>query len=249
MLARNILFLFIFFVATGIWSAGYAQDSAESLSCNAEDRACILELLETEALSIENTAWRDQVTRELAKTLAADGDLEKAISLIERIENPDTKAMTIRGIGMAAADLQLSPAEYTQLWVRLRAEADKIGHPPSYAIALTYIAMAQAFAGDNEGAWQTASEMENDALRHKAYGETAEIQAERGDYDSAMKSIGFIDSLAFRNKAYETVSNILANNRKFEESLKAAMAIDNAYKRATAIQYLLDKQKPPNAED
>jgi hypothetical protein len=108
---------------------------------------------------------------------------------------------------------------------------------------LTYIAMGQAFAGDNEGAWATAADMENDALRHKAYGETAEIQAENQDAAAAMKSIGFIESEAYRNKAYSTVSKIFANDEDFAAAFDAAMPINNAYKKAQAIEYLLNKQR------
>ncbi len=137
------------------------------------------------------------------------------------------------------------PPRNTQLFfAKLRTVAEKIEHQPSYAIALTYIAMAQAFAGDDEGAWKTAADMENDALRHKAYGETAEIQAERGDSQAAMKSIGFIESLAFRNKAYAIVTKLLADRGKLEEALNSAKAITNDYKKAQALQYVLDKQKP-----
>ena len=212
--------------------------------CSIEDRPCVINALRDTAGRIDNPAWRDQTYRELAKTLAFDGDTDGAIALIEKIENPDTKAMTIRGIGMAAADNKLSKEQYGDIFQKLRMAADKITDPPSYAIALTYIAMAQAFAGDNEGAWKTASEMTNDALRHKAYGETAEIQAENGDFEAAMKSISLIESPAYRNKSYETVSKILADRKKLDEALKAAEAVTNPYKRAEALQYVLDAQKP-----
>jgi len=216
--------------------------------CVAQDRACILKEIEAESAQIENTSWRDQTYRELAKTKAADGDMDGAIALIDKIETPDTQAMTIRGIGMAAADLKLEKAAYDALFTKLRARAEKIEHPPSYAIALTYIAMSQAFAGDNEGAWKTASDMENNALRHKAYGETAEIQAEAGDARAAMKSIGFIESAAFRNKAYALIAKILADREDFDDALAAAMALTNPYKKAHALQYILDVQKPHEVE-
>ncbi|MEZ5813307.1 MAG: hypothetical protein R3E13_01035 [Alphaproteobacteria bacterium] len=224
--------------------AGLCVFAQSVAACGAADRGCILKEIEAQSAVIENTSWRDQTYRELAKTKAFDGDMDGALALVDKIETPDTRAMTIRGIGMAAADLNLSKAQYDALFARLREKAEKIDHPPSYAIALTYIAMAQAFAGDNEGAWKTASEMENDALRHKAYGETAEIQAEAGNVDAAMKSIAFIDSLAFRNKAYATVSKILAERGFFEGALAAGMKIENPYKKANALQYILDQQKP-----
>ena len=217
---------------------------AMAAECALEDRTCVINSLREAAGKIETVAWRDQTYRELAKTLAFDGDTDGAIALIEKIETPDTKAMTIRGIGMAAADNKLSKEQYVDIFQKLRVAADKITHPPSYAIALTYIAMSQAFARDNDGAWKTASEMENEALRHKAYAETAEIQAEKGDYAAASKSIEFITSEAFRNKAYGTVSKILANGKKLDEALKAAQAITNPYKKAEALQYVLDVQKP-----
>ncbi|HOO81589.1 MAG TPA: hypothetical protein PK513_03710 [Alphaproteobacteria bacterium] len=240
------IFLFVGILTLSLFP--YAAGALRAAGCLAQDRACILKEIETESAQIENTSWRDQTYRELAKTKAADGDMDGAIALIDKIETPDTQAMTIRGIGMAAADLKLEKAAYDALFTKLRTRAEKIEHPPSYAIALTYIAMAQAFAGDNEGAWKTASEMENDALRHKAYGETAEIQAEVGNAHAAMKSIGFIDSIAFRNKAYAIVSKILADRKDFDGAMAAAMTITNPYKKAKALQYILDVQKPREVE-
>ena len=218
--------------------------SGQAETCSIENRTCLLGALESAADGIENQNWKDQSYRELSKTLAFDGNVEEAITVLNKIQNPDTKALTIRGIGMAVADNDLPPTDYKAVFKRLRLESEKIDHPPSYAIALTYIAMAQAFAGDNEGAWATAADMENDALRHKAYGETAEIQAEQGNFEAAMKSIAFIDSKAFRNKAYGIVSKILADGEQLQAAFDAAKQIDNAYKRAAAIQYVLDKQKP-----
>jgi hypothetical protein len=220
-----------------------AAAMAQGGNCTFSEPDCAIKVLEAEAAKIEKVSWRDQIYRELAKLLAAEGRTDEAIAVIPRIETPDTQAMSIRGIGMAAAELDWEPARYTDLFKALRVEADKIEHPPSYAIALTYIAMGQAFAGDNEGAWATAADMENDALRHKAYGETAEIQAENQDAAAAMKSIGFIESEAYRNKAYSTVSKIFANDEDFAAAFDAAMPINNAYKKAQAIEYLLNKQR------
>lgn len=217
----------------------------EAPSCKADDKACLLSQLETVTGQIAEKNWQDQMYRELAKLLTLDKQADKAVALIARIDNPDTKAMTIRAIGMAAADTGMKPEEYTPLFSALRAEAEKITHPPSYAIALTYIAMGQAFAGDNAGAMQTARDMENDALRNKAFGESAEIQAERGDIVAAMASIAAIDSPAFRNKAHGIISKIFADRKKYDEALKTAMAIDNHYLQAQAILYILAKQISP----
>lgn len=217
-------------------------------SCHAQDRVCILGMIEETGAKIENKRWRDQTYRELAKTKAFDDDLAGALSLLPKIETPDTRAMTIRGIGMVLASQGLDKARYDDAFKQLRTAAEKIEHKPSYAIALTYIAMSQAFAGDNEGAWKTASDMENDALRHKAFAETAEIQAEFGDFDAAMVSISKIESEAFRNKAYALISKILAEGGLYNPALAAAMEISNAYKKAKAMQNILDKQKPRDVE-
>lgn len=235
----SFLFVFsIFFLPV----PGMAQPAAQEKVCPVKDRVCILSDMEATAGKIDNVSWRDQTYREIAKSFAAENKLAEALALIPRIETPDTKAMTIRGIGMEAAKLSLDKDAQDELFTTLRAEAEKITHPPSYAIALTYIAMAQAFAGDNEGAWKTAADMENDALRHKAYGETAEIQAENGDFPSAMISIGKIDSDAYRNKSYTTVSKILSDRGDYEAAYKAALAVTNPYKQTEAIQYMLDLQ-------
>ena len=239
MRASSFLFLFCMFFSVLTFEA-----AAQEAECAPENRACILNSIEEQSAKIEQDSWRDQTYRELAKTRAFEDDMAGALATLDKIQNPDTKALTIRGIGFAAADLKLPQERYNQIFTDLRAKAEAIDHPPSYAIALTYIAMGQAFAGDNDGAWATAKDMENDALRHKAYGETAEIQAENGDTEAALKSIAFIDSLAFRNKAYATVSKILAEQGEYQGALKAAYQIDNAYKKATAMQYILDQQKP-----
>lgn len=222
--------------------------AADTPACVNAERACVLGLLQSSTEAIENQNWQDQTYRELAKTLAFDGDVDKAIGLVDKIKSNDTKALTIRGIGIAAADNKLSQEAYDEIFSKLRVSAEKIQHAPSYAIALTYIAMGQAFAGDNKGAWATAADMENDALRHKAYGETAEIQADQGDYKAAAHSIQQIESESFRNKAYALVAKILANQGLLNDALQSAEEITNAYKRAQALQYILDKQKPREVE-
>lgn len=238
-LKKAVIMTFVLCAAT---AAAHAQD------CAVQNRLCVLEMLGSTAAAIENDSWRDQTYRELAKTKAFDGDMDGAIALIEKIVTPDTKAMTIRGIGMTLADKKLPKKDQDAVFVKLREAAEKITHPPSYAIALTYIAMAQAFAEDDEGAWATAASMKNDALRHKAYGETAEIQAEAGHFDAAMKSVGLIDSESYRNKALLTVAKLLADHEYFAESLKASSTITNPYEKAAGLQYVLDAQKPRETE-
>jgi tetratricopeptide (TPR) repeat protein len=254
-LLLNLLSIAIFFAVT---TTSYAQDAASGHTedtqptCSAQDRACLIDMIEQSTPEITNTRWRDQTLREAAKTKAFDRDVDGALAMINTIDSDDTKAMTIRGIGMVLAfqkqNNDLTQEGYDTAFIKLRKTANMITDPPSYAIALTYIAMAQAFAGDNDGAWETATDMDNDALRHKAYGETAEIQAEFGDYNAAMKSIEMIESKAFKNKAYHLTAKIFAKSGRYTEAIGAAQNINNAYKKAEAIQFILDAQKPRDVE-
>jgi hypothetical protein len=59
-----------------------------------------------------------------------------------------------------------------------------------------------------------------------------------------MKSIDFIQSDAYKNKAYGTVIKILADRGLLKESLDAASRMTNPYAKTSALQYILDKQKP-----
>ncbi len=241
---QNLYLKFFLFAICILFPLGVqaANEKAPPAPCNTSDKICILGEIERQAERLENKTEKDQTLRELAKAYARAGKLEAAVKLIALIVTPDTQAMTIRGIGMEIADLHLPPEQQVAAFATLRAEAEKIKHPPSYAIALTYIAMAQAFAGDNEGAWKTAADMENTSLRHKAFGETAEIQAEKGDYASAKAGLLKIDDPAYRNKATRNVSKILADKGLYEQSYESSRQIANPYLRALALQYLVDRQ-------
>jgi predicted negative regulator of RcsB-dependent stress response len=227
-------------------SAARADTVAQSsVPCAGTDRACLLRTLDATTASIDQSDWRDQTYRELAKLLTHNGQPDQAIALIAKIKDPDTKAMTIRGIGMAAASMHLAPATYTGLFKKLRTEADGIQHPPSHAIALTYIAMSQAFAGDNNGAMKTAAGMQNAELRNKAFNEAAKIQADRGDFNAAFASIAAIDDPAFRDKAHYTIAKIFADGGKYDMAVASSAKIVNTYQRSQALLYLLAKQITP----
>lgn len=214
-------------------------------ACAGSDRACLLKELKSTTAQITDEKWRDISLRELAKSYAEDNRTSDAIALIDKIKNPDTKAMTIRGIGMAAAELALPDAEYTALFKQLADKAATITHDPSREIAYTYISMAQAFAKQDEAASATAAAMTNEALRHKAFGEMAEIQAERNDAASALATLAKIDSESYRNKATRTITLLLADRALFEDAARAAHGITNPTLKAEAIQYILMRQKKP----
>lgn len=224
-------------------ASAYAQEPAAA--CTAQDKACLFDMLEKTADGVTEDSWRDATYRETAKLLSHEGQTDRAIALLGKIKNPDTKALTIRGIGMAAADEKLPREEYAALFAKLADEAKKIDHPPSYAIALTYISMAQAFAGENEGAMKTAAAMENASLRNKAYGEAGEIQARRGDIDAALKSVSAIDDAGYRDKELRIISKVFADGEYFDHALRIAQDIGNPYQKSQAFLYILLKQITP----
>lgn len=232
----GIIFMFTFAV-----SLAHAEvDGSQQDRCQGADRQCIGRKIEQIAEEIPQDRWRDQTYRELAKFMAADGQAMTALALIDKIKSPDTKALTIRGIGVEAAMADQVPEE---LFPALRQQAERIKHSASYAIALTYIAMAQAFAGDDAGAINTAKDMENNALRNKAFAETAEIQAEYGKQDAAIETISYIDDENFRDKAYRIVSEIFAKAGADQQAYDVASKIINPVVQVEALQTLLSEQK------
>lgn len=250
-MTRALLILSALLLLTAFAGAARAESApapvAAAPTCaSATDIPCMTGLLDSTAAAITEKNWRDQTLRELAKLMAKQERYDDAIAILDRIENPDTRAMTIRGIGMAAASLKKPPASYAPLFEKLAAAAAKIEHPPSHAIAQTYIAMAQAFAADDAGATKTALAMDNAALRNKALAEAAEIQAERADLPAALASIGHIDDAAFRDKAHRTIANILSDRQQYDMALSAAQKIDNSYQRAQAILRILARQVSPD---
>lgn len=234
----------VIFLALLPLSGALAQNEKTS-PCTGDDMACLFKQLESTTDTIEDQRWRDQTNREIAKLYASNKQEDRAIEVLHKIKNPDTIALTIRGIGMNAADAELMPAQYKELFTTLRAEAEKIEHPPSYSIALTYIAMAQAFAGDDDGAIKTAQDMDNSEMRNKSLKESSEVQAERKDLPAAFRSIEAIDDPAYRDRAFAEVSNILADQQEYDLAYQAIERVKNNYKKSQAILYLLARQITP----
>lgn len=238
------VFFTVFFLTFGAAPAFAAEQPplAPQPPCKGADRLCLFEELGKTAASIEDDKWRDISYRELAKSLAAENRLDDAMALIPKIITPDTQALSIRGIGMAAATLNLTPDQYTALFKSLAEAADTITQPASKDIAYTYIAMSQSFAKQDASAIATARAMTNQALKHKALGEIAEVQAERKDAASAMATLKEIDSPAYKNKSTRTITLLLADRGLFDEAAVAAHQITNPTLKAEALQYILTKQ-------
>ena len=229
------------------FSAAQPVLAQEAPVCVASDQACLIKTLEGLTATIPGVSERDQTWRETAKLMTTAGMIDEAVAIIPKIKTPDTQAMTIRGIGMAAAGLKLPKDKQDSLFKKLRTEADKITHPPSHAIALTYIGMAQAFAGDDEGAMATSASMSNVSLRNKAYAETAEIQAERNDLPAVIKSINAIQDSGYKDKELFIITKIFSDRQQFSHALEIARMIGNPYQKSQAYLYILTKQTTPES--
>ncbi len=212
--------------------------------CSASDKLCLITELEQLAPKIDNIAWRDQTYRELAKSYTHQGEYDQAISLVKLIKNPDTQAMAIRGIGFAAADGKWPRPRYDDLFEKLMISARNIADPAGMEIALTYVAMAQAMALDDAGATSTAKTMENEALKNKAFGETAEIQAERGDVKAAFDSLSYIQNESYKNKAYVNIAKIFVSRGDMNSAYESALKVNNAYEKASILQMILHHGNP-----
>jgi len=237
----KILFALLVFFTAG--HAAMAEEAAPP--CVATDTLCLSDMLVQQIATVKEDQWRDNTYREAAKVLTHEKRTEAALALIDKIKNPDTKAMTIRGIGMAAAEEKMTAQEYDDLFAKLSDAAAKIEHPPSHAIALTYISMAQAFAGDNEGAMNTAARMENTALRNKAYGEAGEIQATRGEIEAVKISVAGIEDSGYRDKELRIISKAFTDGKYYDHALSTAQDIKDPYQKAQAILNILVKQVTP----
>lgn len=223
-----------------------AQATGASLaSCTEADRACMIKELQATLPQITEKNWRDIAYRELIKLLAQEGQTTEAIALIDEISNPDTQALSIRGIGMAAPGINLTAQGYTDLFTALRKRADSIAAPAPREIAYTYISMSQVFSRLDSDGKATAQAIENPALRNKAYGEMAEIQSERNDGAAALQTLALIEDTPYRNKSSRTVALLLSDRGLFKEAYAVAHAITNPTLKAEALQHILNKQKPP----
>jgi hypothetical protein len=219
---------------------------AQAAPCAGTDQPCLLDALEQDTAAIPETAWRDQTWRELAKLLARQGQEDRAVAIVDKIMTPDTKAITIRGIGMEAAQYaKLSRQQYDDLFAKLTAAAKKIEEAPSRAIALNYIAESQAMAGDDSGSLKTALALKNAEMRNKALYDSSKAQAAAGRLDAVAASIAAIDQAPFRDKARRTASKIRAEGKDYDGALKLSEQIENPYQKAQAVLYILVRQISP----
>jgi len=211
--------------------------------CLVDDTKCIMQHIETNADTITENRWRNYAYRDLAVAYAYKGNIDHAITLLGKIDNPDTQSITVRAIGMALAiHKTLSPDEYKIIFKKLDDFSKTITHEGARDIAYTYIAMAQAFAGLDDDAMTTTLSMSKPELKNKALGETAEIQAERGDYIEALKSLDAISSIAFKNKSLGLISNIFVKQNNYTQAYDFGFMITNPTKKAAALQKIINAQ-------
>ena len=78
------------YLIAGIFLLMSGAQVAQAQSCTVENRSCMLDALQGAADKIDTVSWQDQTYREIAKTLASDGDIDGAIAVFNKIETPDT---------------------------------------------------------------------------------------------------------------------------------------------------------------
>lgn len=240
----KILFtIFIAAILTGIGTSGSQAQQEETCAHDAVD--CRLTEVENTIAEIESDRWRDSAYREIAKLHAAHQSYDQALAVIDRITSPDTQALTLRGIAMEIAANEERQETQDALFKRLHKRAEQINHPPSYHIALSYIAMGQAYADDLEGALATSTMIDNVSLRNKAYGETAEIMALEGDIEAIQQSLSLIVDDAFAAKSGRLISRILLENGFDEEAYEIALNIKDSYQKSQALLFLLAQELTP----
>lgn len=232
---RTSTILFLMFL---VWPVSVHSESIRQMDAP----SMMISTMMQEIPQIKEPRWRNNAYRDLAESMAFYyDDVTDAINIVKKIDNSDTQAITIRAIAMALAiHKNFSDERYKQMFNQLDDAAQIIKDEGARDIAYTYIAMAQAFAGLDADATKTTDAMKNPALKHKAFGETAEIQAERGDYDAAMNSVNLINSTAFKNKALSLISDIFVKRDELDKAYKTAMQITNPTKKSSSLQKIIN---------
>lgn len=214
--------------------------------CSNMAKPCLSNRLEQIAPQVTNEKWRNSLYKDLAVIYVRDNHFDKALQQLRKISVPDTQAMTVRSMGMAFAKQKppATPEQKTAFFDSLKKATENIKHPPSHEIAHTYIAMAQALAGEENASNETAKNMENQALRNKAFAESSEIFAKKGHFETAFRTITYIDTQSFRNKALKIIADIALKDHLYNHALKAGQKIENTWLQAQTIKNILnDMQK------
>ena len=222
------LFGFTLTVSADPSSCALQQDDDAMLSCAG---AALDKLIP----QIYNTRWRDQSFREQAKILIRHGSVDKAMSLLPQISNEDTKALTIRAIGIGMAELPLAPAAQNEYFDTLHKQAMTISHTGSQEIAMTYIAIAEASAGLFERALTSARTLRTNSLRNKSYQEIAEVLSAKGDTDNSFAALNLIDDPSFRNKAYGVIAAVFIKHGQLAAALQFAEHIEDPYIKSNSF--------------
>lgn len=219
--------IWLFAFALAVINGGLDAAHAQKQKCKASLPICLLDDLEEQIPAIKRQSWRDRAWREYAKSRAQLGETRAALEIIDRVKNPDTQAMTIRGIAMATAEAQKPVVDKKRIFDKLELSAEALEHKPSRRIAMTYIAAARAVAGTDKAAHTTARQIGNRDMRNKAYGEIAEKQAKAGRVAALRESLGKITDTTYANKQRKKTALLLAENNNPQAARELALAIEN----------------------
>lgn len=225
--------LFVLFTISCFLYSPYAL--SQQINCDRENTRCLYDSLLQITEDIDNTNWKDQTYKEFSVLLTASNEPDQAINVIKLINNPDTKAMAIRANAMAITEHAFYQKKYSQLFENLITAANTIEHLPSKSIAYTYIAIAQAIAGDFNSALSTALSMENESLKNKALAEISELTAQRNQFNETVQALSSIQTSHYRDKASLNVSKIFSDNNKYDQAMKIMAMINSPYQKSQSL--------------
>ncbi len=237
---RLLYFLaFTFFLITS------AQAADAPPLCASGDNTCLFTALQNATKNIDNDRYRDQTLRDMSKLMIHEKNFPAAIDLFHQIKSADTKAMTLRGIGVATAETDFLESDKKNIYTNLIEAAEEITEEDSRVIALRYVAKGQALAGFDDDAHATMRMIDNRSQRDKAFEEIAEVQAKQDKLGEAVKSIAAIESPPYRDRAYGAISKIFVHKENYESAIKTAQMIETPYNRAQALLLILTAQITP----
>jgi predicted negative regulator of RcsB-dependent stress response len=208
---------------------------SQQINCDRENHTCHYEALLQTVKDIENTKWKDQTYKDVSVLLTSSNQPLKALKTLNLISNPDTKAMAIRACAKVVAEHDSYKKNASQLFEQLITSADSIEHPPSKAIAYTYIAIAQAEYGAFPNALNTASLMHNESLKNKALAEISKIMAQRNQFNETIEALSSIQSEHYRDKTSLSISKIYSENNQYDEAMKIMSMIHNPYQKSQSL--------------
>ena len=183
-----------------------------------------------------NIAWAQ------AEAQAQAGDLDGAFATVQTIDDAGERVRALVGIASARAQAGDSSsargafAAALSIAQNMDDESYRAG-ALSRARALSYIARAQARAGDLDGAFATARTIDAHDGWAEAWSAIASTQAEAGDVDGALSTVRTIDGGYEHSWALHAIAKAQAEAGDVDGALSTARRIYFAQGRAKSLSF------------